>query len=146
MRNILIVLLFPVILFACSSEQVPLRTRLATHLWQQFNNEVDIGKLIKGKGKYLRQKHANFDPDNNCFYLEFSADCKEEGQYLAMLSFSEKDLIRLRIFPPENLYLPYYSGFIKRSKGRIIFRGCVSDYSEHIRGCFKPVMPKPGIL
>ena len=109
-------------------------TGKADYLWRQLCTEIDPDRLVREKENFLIRHNASFDPDNNCYYIEFPVT----ERTLASINFAEKNLIKIRIFPPLALQEPFFAGFIRIRPERILFRGCVSDYSDHARGYIAP--------
>lgn len=108
----------------------------ADYLWRQLCAEIDPDCLVREKETCLIKRNASFDPDNNCYYIEFPATTTERT--LASITFAGKNLIKIRIFPPLALQSPYFAGFIRIQPEKNLFRGCVSDYSDHVCGYLTP--------
>ena len=134
MKKIFLLVLFILFNFCNFSASTPVapESGQAEKMWGTFCRQVDLARLIRERGRHLVSLGAEYDIDNELYYLEYAQDQKCSGKTLTTISLCNDELIKIRIFPAPETYEPYFAGYIKT--GRQIFgRGALSDGSEHFK-------------
>jgi hypothetical protein len=122
------VAIFPV---ASKDEASP---RYAKQFWKGFRENINLDRLFSEKESLLGEFNATLDPDNLNYFLEYPLSLPQHQRFLASLTFTSENLVKIQLFPPQSMQAPFFSGFVKLGKNKINFRGTVSDYSDQISG------------